>query len=860
MQTLFEHFDRFPDHADAPAVIAFTAEGKRQITFAELSARVDDLAAALRSRSDRATPRIGLMAGASLESVIAALAVLRSGATLVPLDVQLADEALTTVLGDAAPYAVLCDGPRCQRLATLAPELQRHSIDARLPRPPSARISKPEPGATAAIFYTSGTTGPPKGVPLSQANLAYQIDAVRDVGLVHPGERALLPLPVHHVYPFVIGLLVPLALGLCVVLPRSLTGPQVLRAIREGEVNVIIGVPRLYRALLEGIANRAAGGGVLAAGLFRVGDAFCTAVRRRTRWQPGRLLFAPLHRRLGPNLRLLASGGAALDPELATRLEGFGWSVGVGYGLTETSPLLTINLPRSPAPASVGRTIPRTELRTVDGELQARGPGVFRGYRHRADADAEAFTEDGWFRTGDRGHIDADGFVYVEGRASTLIVTESGKNVQPEEVESAYDAHPAIAEAGVFYAQNRLHALLVPGPAVQPGDPLRAELEQAVAEVSRHLPSYQRVAEFAVTLTPLPRTRLGKIRRHLLADRYREAREERPDSRHEPLPVEQMNPADQTLLDDEALRRVWDWLAQRYSESRLSPDSRTATDLGIDSMEWLDVSAEVGRMTGVELSEERIAAIDTVRGLLQAVAEGEQAPAAASPLDEPQQVLTRREQRWIRPLAPFPAAVAALIHAVDRRLLRRYFDLDIRQPDALPDQCVFAPNHLSYLDPFVVAAAFERRRLRRTFWAGWTGAAFRNPLTRFLSRLAQAIPVNERNPRATLALAATTLRQGYDLVWFPEGGRSRDGHLQRFKPGLGRLLERYPVPVVPVLIRGTFDALPPGRRLPRRRQKVIVEFGPPLLPAELAARGQGHDRPERIADGLHHWMADHLEA
>jgi long-chain acyl-CoA synthetase len=153
----------------------------------------------------------------------------------------------------------------------------------------------------------------------------------------------------------------------------------------------------------------------------------------------------------------------------------------------------------------------------------------------------------------------------------------------------------------------------------------------------------------------------------------------------------------------------------------------------------------------------------------------------------------------------------------------------------LPDegQYIIAPNHVSYLDPLVVAAALRRDELRRTYWAGWTGAAFGNPLTRLVSRLAQVVPIDpDRAGLSSLAFGAAVLKRGQNLVWFAEGERSRTGSLQPFKPGVGMLLGHYPVPVVPVFIRGTYEAMPRGRFL-RRLQKVTVSFGEPVEPFGL---------------------------
>src|SRR4029434_8033059 len=345
-------------------------------------------------------------------------------------------------------------------------------------------------------------------------------DAALATGLTSENDHLLLPLPLHHVYPFVIGMLAPLTMGLTVVIPQSLTGPQIIRALQEGEINVVIGVPRLYRALYSGIQARLHSAGPLRGGIARKLLGLSIALRRRFGVRAGKILLRPLHRQLGSQLRLLASGGAALDPELAMKLEGLGWQLAIGYGLTETSPLLTFNLPGQAPLDSVGKPIRDVELRIRtpekeervgdmegQGEVLARGPSVFTGYRNLEEKTREAFTEDGWFRTGDLGLLD-EGNLHLLGRVSTVIITEGGKKVQPDDVEEAYAEEKAIREIGVLQKDGKLVTLIV--AAGKHGEQnVGQAVREAIERVSRRLPPYQRVSEYALTGEAIQRTRLG---------------------------------------------------------------------------------------------------------------------------------------------------------------------------------------------------------------------------------------------------------------------------------------------------------------------------------------------------------------
>ncbi len=478
---------------------------------------------------------------------------------------------------------------------------------------------------------------------------------------------------------------------------------------------------------------------------------------------------------------------------------------------------------------------------------------MFAGYRHLPEKSREAFAEGGWFRTGDLAQIDEEGRIYISGRASTVLVTEGGKNIQPDEVEAAYESHPAVRETAVLQEENRLVALVVPEPgAIREGD-ARERVREALNSVSGRLASYQRIADFALTREPLPRTRLGKLRRHLLRDRYRKAREGIAEPAPGPMSLEEMSEADAALLEDEEARQVWDLLAERYADRRLTPDANPQLDLGIDSMEWLDLGLEIIRRTGVELEESQTSAIESIRDLLQLMAESEPAEEAEK-VGERRELLTRRNQRWLRPLSPPGSTLAGLLHRLDRTLAVHWFALSVEgTPPPADKQVLFAPNHISHLDPFMLAAALAPEQMRHTFWAGWTGAAFRNPFTRAVARLGQAIPVDQRSARASLALAETVLKHGYNLVWFPEGARSRDGQMQPFRKGVGHLLDSYPVTVIPVTLRGTYEAMPPGRALPRHHP-VSLRFGPPVETEQLDREGEGEERPERLTRALQRRM------
>jgi long-chain acyl-CoA synthetase len=358
LRTLGSLIDVLAEHGDRQAVLALQEEGAESWPYGELAEHARRLAYGLTKAGIGRGDHVALLAPNRPEWMVACLAVVESGAVATPVDVQLGDEAFGRILRHSGAKAIFTTANQTEKLERLdiditpKPILLDVSEDDYLSwrhllaeKGSDAELAQPEPDEPAAMFYTSGTTGVPKGVPLSHANLAFQIGAILGADVVTKDDSVLVPLPLHHAYPFVMGMLAPLALGLTLVLPHSLTGPQIVRALKEGEVSVIVGVPRLYSALYAGIEEQAKSGGKITAQMLRISVGLSTWVRRRTGLDAGKLLMRPLRERVGSSLRVLASGGAPLDPDLAYKREGMGWRIVIGYGLTETAPLLALKPP-----------------------------------------------------------------------------------------------------------------------------------------------------------------------------------------------------------------------------------------------------------------------------------------------------------------------------------------------------------------------------------------------------------------------------------------------------------------------------------------------------------------------------------
>lgn len=846
----------FVARGELPALIAFTGAAAETWSFAQLGEIAGRIAAALVRRGIGRGAGVALIAPNSLRWIAGFWGIVAAGAVAVPLDAQNDDRELARMIALGGCRLAFTTRATAERLRAIAPSCRIVMLDAQNESAagegwegflatsgdgfPAVAASD-----TAVVVFTSGTTGTPKAVPLTHDNLLTNVRGLMPTKLVGPGDRALLPLPLYHAYPVTIGMITPLAFGCALVLPAGISGPELLAAMRDGGVTALVGVPRLYTALLDSVRRGIAALPRPAAVLVDAMLAISRWLGRRGISWPGRVFLSPLRRRVAPRLRLLVSGGAAVDAEVEETLDALGWEMLTGYGLVETSSMLTFNPPGAAVPGSAGRPVAGMEVRIVNpdaeglGDIETRGPSLFAGYRDDPAKTRDAVSADGWFRTGDLGAIDGKGYLHIAARKTETIVLADGKKLFPEAFETVYATAPMIREIALLGVDGALVGLVVPdlSAARESGAMRLADaLRESLTAKANTLPSYARLSGFAISHAALPRTQLGKIRRHLLPALYAAAQRHEADAAEAVLSAD-----DRALLAAPATAALWLWLQQRYPDRSLQLDTMLQLDLGIDSLGWVELSLALARDLGVALREKEIARIVTIRDLLREAAAVGPSPAATSTVTA--------TARWLAP----PGLGLRLLRAVGEPLVRLAmlwaFRLQVEGLERLPpdDPMLICPNHVSYLDPFAVGMALPRARLRRTYWGGWAGIAFNTRLRRLFSRTAQVIPVDpDRAAASGLTLGRTVLERGWNLVWFPEGGRSADGRLQRFLPGIGALVETRAVPIVPVYIDGSFAAWPVGRKFPRR-STVTVRFGSPLASAAIAPEVSGRIRDEKIA-------------
>ncbi|HEX5735325.1 MAG TPA: AMP-binding protein [Blastocatellia bacterium] len=516
----------------------------RAVTYAELASRVRSLSDYL--IESRFTPgdRITILSESRPEWAVALLASVRCGAIVVPLDTKLTATELLSILRDAEPRLLFVSAAQ----ASLAGELK-----AGLPFLESVFLLNSESGEggftsidklqasqlqegvargvdeTSLIVYTSGTMGEPKGVMISFKNLGYQIMNFEEIITLDERDMLLSMLPLNHLLELTCGLLGALYAGGRITYCSTLFPQEIAQIMRDQRVTCMITVPLFLKMLKASIEKEVARRGPASGRLFR-------AMLQAARWIKSRrlrkLLFKNIHDRLGGRLRAFISGGAPLDAEVEEFFDRLGIPIYQGYGLTETSPVISVNTPSHNRAGSVGRPLPGVRVRLLEngtrrgeGEILTAGPHVMKGYFKREDLTREAIDEQGWFKTGDLGRVDEDGFLYITGRAKNLIVLGSGKKVNPEDVEAALSESHLIKEVcvvgllardGLQRGQEEICAVVVPHE--RGGSALDMDITEEVNRLSATLAPFKRPTNVIVRHEDLPRTSTRKVKRALVTE------------------------------------------------------------------------------------------------------------------------------------------------------------------------------------------------------------------------------------------------------------------------------------------------------------------------------------------------------
>ena len=805
-------------------------EGLSRLSYRDLRLSALTLAARLRERGIARGDRILLSGKNHPAWPVVLFGALYAGATVVPFDPALDAASIDNIARASKARLIIADPAVARRLPSEL-ELGALELGACLERTPiEFRAELAAPDDLALLIYTSGTTGTPKGVMLSHKNITSLVASLAPLFPLDTGDRVLSVLPLHHTFELSCGLLLPLSRGARVVYLDEVSGERLEHGLKASRATALIGVPALWEALERRIMTRVAEKGPLAEWAFDVAVELSRTIGKQTGIDVGRALFGAVHQGLGGQLRYLVSGGAALGKDTHALFQGLGLHLAEGYGLTESAPVLTVapGGPKARA-GSVGEPVIGVELRIKSpnaegvGEVLARGPNVMIGYADDAGATREAIDEDGWLHTGDLGKLDGRGRLTLVGRAKDVVLTSSGENVYPEDVEARLGTIAQVRELCVVGIPDERGGQRLACAAVverhAEGADGRAAARNALDRALLALPLAQRPAIVELFDEPFERTSTKKIKRSLVAAAI--VRAQKAETRGA-LGQKGGETAGivQTAVANLARRRPAD----------ITPALSLRGDLGFDSLMALELLSALETRLGRTLDAELLARAQTVGELSRAL-ETRAVPSASPLSSSATGHIEQANDADLRIPEPLREAAMAWLGRGAESFYARLMKTDVRGRAFIPHNrpTLVVANHTSHLDMGLVKHALG------SYADGMVTLAaqdyfFEGPALKrvFFEQLSNLEPMPRTGAlRSALRRAGEILSEGNTVLIFPEGTRSADGSLQTFKPAVGHLALHHHVDILPVWLAGSFEALPRGARVLKSR-RLSARIGPPL--------------------------------
>ncbi|MGC6509000.1 MAG: AMP-binding protein [Myxococcota bacterium] len=805
-----------------PALMRTHEDGFSRLSYRELQQGAHTIALKLQKSGLKVGDRVMLSGQNHPCWPVAYFGILFAGGVAVPMDVEFTPaQALNVELSSEAKIGIFDS----KATSNFAHVLESTNFDLEsICQPVENAKSQLEPveitgDSLASILYTSGTTGSPKGVMLTHGNFTAMLGSLGKIFPLTSEDRILSVLPLHHTFEFSCGLLLPLSLGAQIIYLDEITGERLSHGLKAGQVTGMIGVPALWQLLERRIQSQVKEQGELFEAIVDSAMALNRQLGKSAKLDLGRLLFAPIHGRLGGNIRFLVSGGAALPTETQQFYNGLGLFLTEGYGLTEAAPVLTVaNGAPGAKVGTVGKSIPGITVKIKDpdekgiGEVLAKGPNVMQGYFNNEDATNAAFDNDGWLKTGDMGKLDSKGRLVLVGRAKEVVVTAAGENIYLDDVETTIGSIRFIKEyvlVGLTDPRGgeRLGMLaVIDDESTLDRSQLETNARDAIKKAISELPSFQRPAVWHIVDADLPRTRTRKIQRgesKIILERIIAAT---PQSSKK---------SDISSSIAEAIASVTGTVV-----TEIHTGSHIRDDLGLDSLMAVELSSALAALGKGRPDPDDISKCETVSDLIRLVGDK---PMLVDVEDEVRE--SRQFPEWLA--QPLKSALGT----AQQNFYSRALQTEVIGQENIPTnrQLIVVSNHCSHLDMGLVKHALGSYGKKMVALAAKDYFFEGNPwVVAYFDQMTNLQPIDrKRGYRASLTQAIDIVDNGHVVLLFPEGTRRQDGSIGDFKPLVGDLSLRTNVDILPMYLDGTFEALPKGAIVPRGRT-VKVHVGPPL--------------------------------
>ena len=793
-----EYVKNFDNFKSKQALVIKPFLKVRRLNYGQLQDKVYQTANYLISQGIKKDDRVMIVAANCPEWIEVFLGCQLIGAILVPVDARNTLEMALKFAARTEPKIVFRSKPILPKLNKKYRVILLEDLEDLVTvcpiTPPKVELTGKE---TAVIVFTSGTTAEPKGVVLSQKNILSNVDGVNEAINIDPDWRILSVLPLSHMYEMI---------GVCCLMSKSCTiyylpmvAPLAIsRALKEYRITTILAVPQLLILLRARILQTAADEGLATSlnAALRIAPFLPFKTRR--------LLFRKVHEQLGGCLKLVITGGAPIPPEVAVFWENMGMKAIEGYGLTETSPILSVNRLYERHLKSQGLLLYNVKARVSDvGEIQSKGPSVFSSYWNNPEQTNLAFTDDGWFKTGDIGQI-KNGWLQIQGRAKFAIILSSGLNVFPEDVELIAEKHKVFKEICVVGVRTKsgekVHAVVI-------SDKKDKHIVKAIKEVNSKLEEFQHISDWSRWPdSEFPRTLILKIdRKNVQAW----ANQELLNSK---VKMKPKNNGDVLL---KILRSSLDDPKCEINEKdRLS-------DIGLDSLRRLAMVSAIEEQLSIYIPESKIDQKTTLKDLRKLIAHG-----------------SHVENKVKRPKWQFNKTVrlagVTLRETLARALVRIYIKIDVEGRENicnLDQPAIFIFNHVDAYDVPVLYQALPRNIRNKVAVAAADDVLDNHKVLTLVARLGYASYNLDRNGMILSSLEYTSdlIDKGWSIAMAPEGHVSKDGRLQHFKSGIGLLAVETGVPIVLVKTIGLAGTLPLDKKWPQHSSRVVVKIGPPII-------------------------------
>jgi long-chain acyl-CoA synthetase len=830
--SILEYLNNFQRHSRETAYVFRRGYRVQRWTYGEVLGKAYRFSRLLEARGIGKSDKVLIWGENCAEWVVAFFGCLLRGAVVVPLDKIAAPDFAARVATQVD--ARLCVGAPQHQVPGVA-FVDLHTLSEAVANFSNAPVQlQAQRDDVVQIVFTSGTTAEPRGVVITHGNILANLEPLeRQIAGYLKYERIFHPLrflnllPLSHVFGQFLGIFLPQLLAGTVLFQDTLNPTEIMRTIKDERVSVVVAVPRLMQSLKEKIERDAELAGE-SEWLGRQLDAVKDEHFTRRWWR-----FRKIHNQFGWKFWAFISGGAALDGETEEFWRRMSFVVIQGYGLTETTSLISLNHPFKTGKRSIGKVLEGREMKLDEkGEILVRGANVAAGYWQGKELKP-VLSEDGWFRTGDLGALDENGNLYFKGRKKNVIVNREGMNIYPDDLEAVLREQPGVRDCAVVGLEEGGNAEPV---AVLLLVDSAANDAAIVGAANEKLAEFQRMRRWLIWPDQdFPRTPTQKPKVNLLQQAVQQ----------------KFGVAGMAAAPPGGLSELIGRITGRTAGS-LAPDAKLEGDLNLSSMDRVELMSALEDRYQVDLSEANFAQVSTVGELERLLHEPQRAQQSGYHYPRWTQ---RWPITWIRNIVYYLLTLPATLIMAHPTIVGR------ENLEGVEGPLLITCNHVTYIDlGFVLIAMPPRIRhklavgmLGERLWGMWNPPATMNTIARWWQQAGYYLAValfnvfplpQQSGVRESFAYAGESIDRGYSVIVFPEGRRTHDGDPSPFRSGVGMLAEKLDVPVVPLRIDGLFAMKTTGRKIARRGELKVV-IGKPLrfspeTPAEEITRQLEH--------------------